>query len=175
MKAVTKIIKLGKSMFAIQVQLAEGTDSVWGRFSDGALTAEQQFNVAKDLFTTNNDVQVEIEYEPIKDKKNVMISSIKAVVDGKVVEPIAEQTVAKKNPPKTKDIGTPEAKKQGSKPSYKTNNTQTSIEQQVASKDASLMTSKWILNREGDVDMIIKDAVKIYNALFDAAIAKISG
>lgn len=180
-KLITKIIKLGKSMFAIRINL--NNEDIWGRFTDGALSAEQQFNVAKNLFTTNKDVEVEIEYTPIEDKKNVMISSIKEVVGGKVVEPSKEQTVKPKPKPKpevekTKDIGTPDALnagKQVSKPSNYQNDTQTSIERQVASKDAMRGAASALQGLISPDKIGLDLLCMFYEKLFDSAIKKIQG
>jgi len=170
MKLTVKIIKMGSAFFGIQ--LPKDDDVVWGKFQgDGNLTAEQQHNYAKKLFETNADGEVEIEYTQAEGKKGLKITSIKEIKDGKPVEPTKEQTVATKpDTKKTKDIATPYAKKQGSKPGYVPNDTQNSIERQQASITASTSIQVLAGHINGDNLDVLK---KAYEIMFDAALVKI--
>lgn len=171
MKAKVKIIKLGSSFFGIQVPI--GNNVVWGKFQgDSSLTAEQQQNYAKALLTANPDGEVEIDYITTEGKKGIKITSIKEIKDGKAVEATKEQTkTVKSEDKKTKDVGNPEARKDSSKSNYKPDDTQNSIEHQVAAKAAAqaIQVIAGQIDPKKDVTMFLD----IYGQLFDRALAKI--
>lgn len=177
MKAIVKINKVGISIFAIQMELNK--EIVWGKFiGDGKVSAEQQHNYAKTIFTANTDA--EIEYIPNGEgKKGIKISSIKEIKDGKVVVPTKEQITTPKTDKvaestKVKEICTPEAvqiaQKQAYKPPFCLNKTQISIERQVAAKVAG----DAIQILAGHLDTAEK-VVDAFNKMFCAAINKIQG
>lgn len=193
MKATIKINKLGTAFFGLQTTMDDV--NVWGRYADTKdRTAEEQDNIVKSIFTVNSDADFEIEYTKAEGKKGFMIQSIHEIKDGKIIPITKEQTKTVKLVKKEKSVATPEAKDVNnnttinnssttvkSKPSYKPNDTQVSIENQTSAKIAGEVVGSTLqmfaghLDPKKDIDLVILIINKVFNSTFDNANIKIRG